>query len=131
MSILFCEFFLKIFLDGDIMDSVTENYVEKIKELCDERGIKISKLEKDLGFGNGFLNPKKVSTIKADRLLKILNYIGISPLDFYNYIYRGDRVKTIVEMEAFTDKEIQLIKAYRQATDKEKESIQFILKDYK
>lgn len=113
------------------MDSVTENYVEKIKELCEERGIKISKLEKDLGFGNGFLNPKKVSTIKTDRLLKILNYIGISPLDFYNYIYRGDRVKTIVEMEAFTDKEIQLIKAYRQATDKEKESIQFILKDYK
>lgn len=55
-----------------------ENWIEKIRKLCDERNIPISQLEEELGFGNGYLNPKKVSDIKVNRLIKILDYIGIS-----------------------------------------------------
>ena len=55
-----------------------DNYIEKIRKLCADRNISVSKMEKDLGFGNGYLNPKKVSTIKTDRLLKILDYINSS-----------------------------------------------------
>ena len=29
------------------------NLVEKVKKLCEERGISVPKLEKELGFGNG------------------------------------------------------------------------------
>ena len=112
------------------MDSVTANYVEKIRQLCQDRNIPISKLEKDLGFGNGYLNSKKVATIKTDRLFKILDYIGISPLEFYNYIYGKSREYQFMEMESVNSDELKLVKAYREATEKEKQSILFILKDY-
>lgn len=36
------------------------NGVEYIRNLCKERKIPISKLEKECGFANGYLNPKKV-----------------------------------------------------------------------
>ena len=61
-----------------------DNIVQRIRQLCAGRNISVSKMEKDLGFGNGYLNPKKVSTIKLDRLLKILDYMGISYLEFAN-----------------------------------------------
>ena len=112
------------------MDSVTENYIEKIRQLCKDRGIAISTLEKDLGFGNGYLNSKKVATIKTDRLLKILDYIGISPLEFHNYLYGNSADRSFIEMDSVNSEEMKLIKAYRKATEKEKQSILFILKDY-
>lgn len=113
------------------MDSVTENYIEKIRQLCQERGIPISKLEKDLGFGNGYLNSKKVATIKTDRLIKILDYIGISSLDFYRYIHGEEENQSIIEMDSVDSEELNLIKAYRKATEKEKQTILAILADYK
>lgn len=57
--------------------------VERIREICEELNVPISKLEKDLGFGNGYLNPKKIKDIKTDRFLKILEYLGISAEEFY------------------------------------------------
>lgn len=61
-----------------------ENFVERIIELCKEKGIKVSTLEKDLGYGNGYLNPKKVSDMKAGRLIDILDYLGVSLEEFFN-----------------------------------------------
>ena len=61
-----------------------ENIVERIRNLCEDRNISVAKMEEDLGFGNGFLNPKKVSDVKSKRLIKILNYIGISYEEFMN-----------------------------------------------
>lgn len=60
------------------------NIVERIVEICREKNIPIAKLEKDLGYGNGYLNPKKVSDMKAGRLIEILDYIGISIEEFFN-----------------------------------------------
>lgn len=59
-----------------------ENYVERIRQLCKDRNISVSKMEEDLGYGNGYLNPKKVSDIKYGRLIEILDYIGISYEEF-------------------------------------------------
>ena len=61
-----------------------ENIVERIVEICKSRNIPILKLEKDLGYGNGYLNPKKVSDMKAGRLLEILDYLGVSTEEFFN-----------------------------------------------
>lgn len=61
-----------------------ENHVERIVEICKQKNIAVSKVEKDLGFGNGYLNPKKVSSIKTDRLIRILNYLGVSFEEFFN-----------------------------------------------
>ena len=59
------------------------NTVERIIEICKEKKIPVSKLEKDLGYGNGFLNPKKVTDIKSARLFEILDYLEISVEEFY------------------------------------------------
>lgn len=51
---------------------------ERIRQICASKGIRISKLEKDLGFGNGYINPKKVTHISHERLLKIAEYLSVS-----------------------------------------------------
>ena len=104
------------------MDPVTENYIEKIRQLCKDRGIKISKLEKDLGFGNGYLNSKKVATIKTDRLMKILDYIGISPLEFYNGMYIGEGNKnTATESDGDEDPLKPLYDGFNRLSPEDKE----------
>lgn len=52
--------------------------VERIRELCKLRRIPIAQLEKDLGFGNGFLNPKKIRNVSSERLVIIADYLGLS-----------------------------------------------------
>ena len=60
------------------------NVVERVVEFCKIKGIPVSKLEKDLGYGNGFLNPKKISDIKSGRLFEILDYLGVSSEEFFD-----------------------------------------------
>ena len=79
MSIPFCEIFLKNFRGIDM-----DNIVERIVEICKDKKIPVSKLEKDLGYGNGYLNPKKVSDVKAGRLMDILDYLDVSYEEFFN-----------------------------------------------
>ena len=62
---------------------MTDNVVERIVEICKLKGIPVSKMEKDLGFGNGSLNPAKASDIKSARLLKVLKYLNVSFEEFY------------------------------------------------
>lgn len=56
--------------------------VEKVLKLCEKKSIAPSKVEKDLGFGNGYLNPKKVKDIKLLRLEAILDYLGFGWYEF-------------------------------------------------
>lgn len=46
--------------------------VEIVKNICKERKIPISKLEKDLGFSNGYISQLKKGVFPADRLKKLL-----------------------------------------------------------
>lgn len=50
--------------------------IKIIKELCRERGITISQLEKALGYGNASLT--KAATIKSDRLYEIAKYFNVT-----------------------------------------------------
>ena len=52
--------------------------VQFVRDLCQERNIPIAKLEKDCGFSNGYLNPKKMSKLPYDRAVVIAKYLGIS-----------------------------------------------------
>lgn len=74
MSIPFCEKILNNFCEGNFMDNV----IDKIREICEQKNISVSKMEKDLGFGNGYLNPKKVNDIKMRRLFAILTFWKIN-----------------------------------------------------
>lgn len=57
--------------------------VEKVLKLCEKKSIAPSKVEKNLGFGNGYLNPKKVQDIKFKRLERILEYLGLGWEEFF------------------------------------------------
>lgn len=54
------------------------NSVEKVKKVCKERKIPISKLERECGFANGYIGQLKKGTFPNDRLIKISNYLSMS-----------------------------------------------------
>ena len=62
------------------------NSVERVKALCKERKIAISRLEKDLGFSNGYRGQLKKGVFPDDRLKMIANYFDVS----IDYLMTGD-----------------------------------------
>jgi len=52
--------------------------VERIREVCKEKKVAVYRLEKDLGYGNGYLNPKKATKVDSDRLPEIAEYLGVT-----------------------------------------------------
>ena len=62
------------------------NSVERVKALCKERKIAISRLEKDLGFSNGYIGQLKKGVFPDDRLKMIANYFDVS----IDYLMTGD-----------------------------------------
>lgn len=55
--------------------------VEKVKRLCKERGVAISKVEKDLNFANGYISGLKKGVFPYKRLLAIADYFGVPVAD--------------------------------------------------
>lgn len=68
--------------------------IERIREICKERKLPVSKLEKELGYGNGYLNPKKISAIPSDRLVEIANYLNIPVSEITVGIIKNPAAKT-------------------------------------
>lgn len=56
------------------------NSVRYVRTVCKERNIPVSRLEKDCGFSNGYLNPKKITRLPYDRAKQIAAYLNI-PVD--------------------------------------------------
>ncbi len=54
------------------------NSVERVKQICKERNIPISKLERDLGFSNGYIGQLRKGVFPADRLIQIATYLNVS-----------------------------------------------------
>ena len=65
------------------------NSVEYVRELCKQRKIAVSVLEKDCGFANGYLNPKKMAKLPYDRAVVIANYLGVT----VDLILTGEEIK--------------------------------------
>jgi len=55
--------------------------VERVIAICKERGIAISRLEKDCGFGNGYIRGLREGKFPANRLYKIADYLNV-PADY-------------------------------------------------
>lgn len=51
---------------------------ERVKALCTERGISVSKLERELGFSHGSLSKLDKSSPSFDRLQKIADFFSVS-----------------------------------------------------
>ena len=52
--------------------------VERVKAMCKDRKIAISKLEKELGFSNGYIGQLRKGVFPDDRLRMIADYFGVS-----------------------------------------------------
>lgn len=55
------------------------NSVEYVRNLCQQRRIPVSTLERECGFSNGYLNPKKLTRLPYDRAVVIAEFFGITP----------------------------------------------------
>ena len=53
------------------------NSVELVKQVCMERKIPISRLERDCGFSNGYIRKLKEGKFPSDRLLLISQYLNL------------------------------------------------------
>lgn len=80
---------LGIFLNRK--DIAMFNGVEYIRNICKERGIPISSLEKKCGFANGYLNPKKLNKLPYDRALLIADILNIS----VDYLMTGEEKEEV------------------------------------
>ena len=60
--------------------------VERIKSICKERGIAISRLERECGFSNGYIRSLREGMMPADRLFKVAQYRGLTP----EYLMSGE-----------------------------------------
>lgn len=58
--------------------------VDRIKSICKERKIPISKLEKDCGFANAYIAQLKKGHLPDDRLRVVSDYLGVS-IDFLQF----------------------------------------------
>ena len=54
------------------------NSVERVKQLCKKHRIPVSKLEKELGYANGYIGQLRKGTFPSDRLKEISNYLDVS-----------------------------------------------------
>lgn len=54
------------------------NSVERVKAICKERKIPISRIEKELGFSNGYIGQLRKGVFPADRLKDIADYLSVS-----------------------------------------------------
>lgn len=78
------------------------NSVERVKKICKERNIPISKLEKDLGYSNGYIGQLRKGVFPSDRLADIAEYLDLSVF----YLMTGEESKTA----SLTDKDNRDIK---------------------
>lgn len=54
------------------------NTVEKIVEICKNRKIAISRLEKACGFSNGYIRGLKRGDMPSNKLAKVADFLGVS-----------------------------------------------------
>jgi len=52
--------------------------VDRVRQLCKEKGIPISRLERECKFSNGYINGLRKGSIPDDRLRLIADYLGVS-----------------------------------------------------
>ena len=85
------------------------NSVERIKAICKERKIAISKLERDLGFANGYIGQLRKGVLPDDRLLQVSEYLNLS----VEYLMTGEQkekpANDNVDELHLTENEVKLI----------------------
>ena len=90
------------------------NAVEMVKEICIERNIPISRLERECGFSNGYISKLKRGYFPIDKAEKIANYLNIDvnilvgvQIPVQHDEYYQDALSALIAQEMFCDKQIR------------------------
>lgn len=89
------------------------NSVDRVKAICKERKIPISKLEKDLGFSNGYIGQLRKGVFPADRLAAIADYFGVTA----EYLLGKEETKKSPDQHVLTEGEAKLIELFRKVPE--------------
>ena len=92
------------------------NSVERVKAICTERGIAISRLEKDLGFSNGYIGQLRKGIFPSDRLDKIAHYLNVDR----DYLLYGEIKKAPAKNSERKATDEEIIHAFWGGIDPEK-----------
>ena len=99
------------------------NSVQFVREICQQRKIPISQLEKECGFSNGYLNPKKMAKLPYDRAQSIAEYLGVS----VTTILTGENAEDISEDVARNDildaVDVAFYGEYKELDEDDKETV--------
>ena len=98
------------------------NTVERIKQICKNRKIAISKLEKECGFANGYIGQLKKGTVPDDRLRIISDYLGISAEE----LSTGEKP----DIPGFESEHLELIELYSKLKNEQKNAIMNLLRSF-
>lgn len=89
---------------------------QRIKELCKEKKISVNKLEKDLGFGTGYVSKLDKSTPNTSKVKKISDYFNVS----VDYLMTGKEPEISDDMVL---EHIELIEMYEKLSSIQKDHI--------
>lgn len=95
---------------------------EKIKELCDKKGISIRKVESDLNLGNGTLM-KMSAKSQIAKIKMISDYFGVS----MSYLMGWENEN---KMPSFEPDHIELIRLYSMLTREQKDTVMNMLRSF-
>lgn len=99
------------------------NPAEYIRSVCQQRNIPIAKLEKDCGFSNGYLNPKKLKKLPYDRAVIIANYLDVS----VNMVLTGEeeqKENPTAQMDSEVDEiTMELMDIIQNGTDEDRQDL--------
>ena len=111
------------------------NSVERVKTICKDRKIPISKLERDLGYSNGYIGQLRKGTFPNDRLKEIAEYLEVS-IDYLmtgkekeggETYYFNEETKKIAQ-KVFENKSLRmLMDSAQDATPEEIETVHSML----
>ena len=79
------------------------NSVERVKQICKERKIPISRLEKELGFSNGYISQLRKGVFPDDRLASIAHYLNVN----VEYLMTGNPTIQNPDLTAKDEKDIK------------------------
>lgn len=97
--------------------------VERIKELCKEKGTNLSRLEAELGFANGTIKRWDKNVPASDRLLLVASYFDVTA----EYLMTGEEKQPAPKSELSED-EAMLLDLFRSLPEDERKSVLLLLR---
>lgn len=96
--------------------------VNRILALIKQKGMTVSGVEKELGFGNGAIKRFASSSPSIDKIAEISNFLNVS-IDYLVYGNVTSTSPSANEIQITDGREQELLRNFRQLSDSEKDQL--------